>query len=109
MGHGVSFFKRYLYKNYLSYKRYNKITAPPSKKIIDIAKQYGWKEENIIKVGRPKWDLYDEYEKNNKNKTERSIFLMFTWRNIHKGKNISRDYFIPRNNPNIDRSNFPLY
>jgi len=92
VGHGVSFFKRYLYKSYLSYKRYNKITAPPSKKIIDIAKKYGWNEENIIKVGRPKWDLYDEYEKNNKNKAEKSIFLMFTWRNIQKGKNISRDY-----------------
>jgi CDP-glycerol glycerophosphotransferase (TagB/SpsB family) len=92
MGHGVSFFKRYLYNDYLSPNKYNKITAPPSKIIIDIAKQYGWKEEDIIKVGRPKWDLYDEYEKNNKNKTEKSIFLMFTWRKLQKGKKIARDY-----------------
>jgi len=92
VGHGVSFFKTYLYKNYLSYNRYNKITAPPSKKIISVAKQYGWKEEDIIKVGRPKWDLYDEYGKNNKNKTEKSIFLMFTWRFIKKGKKIAGDY-----------------
>jgi CDP-glycerol glycerophosphotransferase (TagB/SpsB family) len=92
MGHGVSYFKRYLYKYYLSPNKYNKITAPPSKKIIDIAKQYGWKEKDIIKVGRPKWDLYYEYEKNNKNKKEKSIFLMFTWRFIEKGKKIAGDY-----------------
>ena len=117
IGHGVSFFKRYLYKIYLSFKKYNKITAPPSKKIISIAKQYGWKEEDIIKVGRPKWDLYDEYERNNRNKTEKSIFLMFTWRFIEKGKKIAGDYLNKtlqllknrRLNNSLKRNNIILY
>ena len=92
MGHGITFFKHYLYNSYLSYKKYNKITAPDSPKIISIAKKYGWKDENIIRVGRPKWDIYDEYEKHEKNNNEKSLFLMFTWRVIRQGKSITGDY-----------------
>lgn len=74
----------------MSCKKYNKILIPNYNEFISIAKNYGWKDENIIKLGLPKWDIYKEYksEKNNK-----SIFFMFTWRNLKEGKKIS-DYYL---------------
>ena len=83
LGHGVKYFKNFLYKEYASYKRYNKLVLPPSKKIIYFAQKYGWKDHNIIKNCLPKWDKYDIYKhniKNYKNKNEKSIFIFFTWR-----------------------------
>ena len=90
VGHGVSFFKNFLYVNYSYYgnKRYNKILIPPSKKLISLVKQSGWENDNIIKINLPRWDKYNKYE-NNKNK---SIFIMFTWRDIKENKTISDDY-----------------
>lgn len=99
LGHGVQFIKSYLYKDYLSYKRYNKILLPPYKKIVDLALEAGWKYENIIKIGLPKWDNYITFdnriflESDNEKNKERSIFLMFTWRNVKKGEKISESYY----------------
>ena len=93
LGHGVNYFKPFLYEEYYGCKRYNKIILP-SEKIISIAKQYGWKEKDIIKVGLPKWDIFDNYSFEMKNKSnEKCIFMMFTWRKLNEGKNISPDYF----------------
>ena len=93
LGHGVNYFKPFLYEEYYGCKRYNKIILP-SEKIISIAKQYGWKEKDIIKVGLPKWDIFDNYSLEMKNKSnEKCIFMMFTWRKLNEGKNISPDYF----------------
>ena len=56
-----------------------------------MAKHYGWKEENIIKMNLPRWDNYNINKKEHvKNK---NIFIMFTWRQIKKKKNISELYF----------------
>ena len=93
LGHGVNYFKPFLYKDYYGCKRYNKIILP-SDKIISIAKQYGWNNKNIIKIGLPKWDLFDKYSLTMKNMTnETCIFMMFTWRKLKEGKNISSYYF----------------
>ena len=93
LGHGVNYFKPFLYEEYYGCRTYNKIILP-SEKIISIAKQYGWKEKDIIKVGLPKWDIFDNYSLEMKNKSnEKCIFMMFTWRKLNKGKNISPDYF----------------
>ena len=91
LGHGVKYFKSFLYKEYTSPKKYNKLVLVPSRKIIAVALKYGWKEENIIKICLPKWDKYD----NKKEKDEeigQSIFIFFTWRNLKKGKEISSEY-----------------
>ena len=89
----MNYFKPFLYEEYYGCKRYNKIILP-SEKIISIAKQYGWKEKDIIKVGLPKWDIFDNYSFEMKNKSnEKCIFMMFTWRKLNEGKNISPDYF----------------
>ena len=91
LGHGVKYFKSFLYRGYTNHRMYNKLLLVPSKKIINVALKYGWKEENIIKICLPKWDKYDNYKKEN-NDIEKSIFLFFTWREIKKGKTISNDY-----------------
>ena len=98
LGHGVQYIKSYLYKTYLSNRKFDKILLPPNEKIINIALEGGWKIENIIKIGLPKWDNYLIYGNNNistnhNKNNERSIFLMFTWRKVKYGKNISDLYF----------------
>ena len=60
VGHGVSFFKSFLYSRGSTYGigRNNKLLIPPSDKLISVAKKYGWKDENIIKLNLPRWSKY---------------------------------------------------
>ena len=93
LGHGVNYFKPFLYEEYYGCRRYNKIILP-SDKIISIAKKYGWKRKNIIKLGLPKWDLFYNYSLKMRTKLkEKCIFMMFTWRKLREGKKISSYYF----------------
>jgi CDP-glycerol glycerophosphotransferase (TagB/SpsB family) len=98
VGHGISFFKSFLYSDYSCYgsKRYNKILIPPWKNLMIIVKMYGWNENNIIKMNLPKWDKYNNdnfIKKNNHLTNNSSIFLMFTWRKLEKKQKISKYYF----------------
>ena len=98
VGHGISFFKRFLYSDFSCYgsKRYNKILIPPWKKLIKVVKEYGWNEKNIIKMNLPKWDKYnnDNFIKENRHIIINSyIFLIFKWRKLQKKKKISNYYF----------------
>ena len=96
LGHGVTYIKSFLYNDYLSFKKYNKLLLPASEKFINLALEAGWKNEDIIKIGYPRWDKYYIYKNNNlifQNNQEKSIFLMFTWRKVKKGQYISRFYF----------------
>ena len=98
LGHGVTYIKSFLYNDYLSPKRYNKILLPPSERFITLALEAGWKNEDIIKIGYPRWDNYGKVlAKSNRieNSKEKgkNIFIMFTWRKVKKGKNISELYF----------------
>ena len=81
VGHGVKFFKSFLYMNYTSPKRYNKLVLAPSSKLITIAEKYGWKEKNIIKLCLPKWDKYKN--KYTQKIRKKFIFIFFTWREIN--------------------------
>ena len=95
VGHGISFFKYYLYENYYGPQNFDKILIPNSSKIISMAKNYGWKEENIIKFNLPRWDKYLHYHKlltESGNIKYNSIFIMFTWRDLKPHKKISSDY-----------------
>ena len=89
VGHGVCYFKDYLFKKFRIYgsKNNDKILIPPSKVLISIAMKYGWKEENIIKLNLPRWDKYNHPSKQaishdtfSGNITNNSILVMFTWR-----------------------------
>ena len=93
--HGISYLKDFLYNQYYSRNIYNKIVLPPSSLIISNAKTFGWKDDDIIRIGLPRWDIFDNYEKNleiDKNKNQ-SIFTMFTWRDLKTNQNISKFYF----------------
>ena len=99
LGHGVGYFKPFLYNDYLGKIRYNKMIIP-SNIIINVAKKYGWEDDGIIKVGLPKWDIFDNYthEINPFRRTsidlnQKSIFMMFTWRDLKNGNEISNLYF----------------
>ena len=122
LGHGVQFIKSFLFNDYRSYKNYNKIVLPQSNIFVDIAIKAGWKNENIIKICLPRWDNYNIYNKSCyssiiQQKSERSIFLMFTWRKVKIGKNMSELYYNNLynlfNNKNINekfqKNNIKLY
>ena len=91
VGHGLCYFKDYLYAENRLYgiKMNDKILIPPSKKIISIAKKYGWKDKNIIKLNLPRWDRFSYYNETINNK---SIFIMLTWRRILLGQSVSSYY-----------------
>ena len=97
MGHGVSYLKPFLYASYAwyGYKIFDKIVIPPSKKLISIAKNFGWNDENIIKINLPRWDNYNNPNSfiSDDNIYNNSIFIMFTWRRFKKGKYLSNYYF----------------
>ena len=97
--HGISYIKDFLYKNYYSRDFYDKIVLPPSNLIISNAKKYGWKDCDIIRIGLPRWDLLNDFEKNKsifsekENNRDKSIFVMFTWRDLKENQKISKYYF----------------
>ena len=96
LGHGISYFKDFLYKDYYSNKIFNKIVLPQSQIIISNAKIYGWKEDQIIKIGLPRWDILcnnGNMKINENNSTKNSsIFAMFTWRQVKINQKISKYY-----------------
>ena len=105
--HGVCYFKYFLYKDYGCYslKRIDKILLPPSEMIISVAKNYGWKDENIIKINLPRWDKYNNISSNFRdNLKNNSIFILFTWRDINKKEKISSYYL--KNIIELLRDNF---
>ena len=98
LGHGISYLKDFLYKDYYSSKIYNKILLPPSQIIISNAKKYGWNDENIIRIGLPRWDFFTKNENRSysfsiNNTNNNSIFAMFSWRDLKKNQKISKFYF----------------
>lgn len=93
VGHGIKYFKTFLYKWYSHYEKFNKLLLPPSKKIILVALKYGWKEENIIKMCLPKWDKYDNIKLYIQDINNKSIFVFFTKRSLKEKKNLTLEYF----------------
>ena len=91
VGHGVSYFKYFLYGiyRYLNFNQFDKLVIPPCDKLIDVAKKYGFKDEDIIKMNLPRWDKYNHIEEKNDNKT---ILMLFSWRALQKGQNVSTFY-----------------
>ena len=97
VGHGVSYFKYFLYDSYnwYGYKKFDKILVPPSNILLSVVKNNGWKEKNIIKINLPRWDKFNfnYFYKNNSLINNNSIFIMFTWRKLKRNKKVSIDYF----------------
>ena len=101
VSHGLCYFKDFLYKKNKIYgiKKNNKLLIPPSKIIINLAKKYGWKDEDLIKINLPRWDKFNSkikdilHLKNGVKIKSNSILIMFTWRELRHGEKISPYYF----------------
>ena len=96
IGHGISFFKPYLYDDYYGSINFDKLLIPNSEKLISVTIKHGWEEKNLIKFNLPRWEKYNHLDNsivNNKNITSNSIFIMFTWREIKKNGTMSFYYF----------------
>lgn len=95
--HGLNFFKTYLFKSYYGSNTYHKLVISPSEKIISLAIQSGWKDNDLIKICLPKWDKLDRIKKKKSKKNSKSIFVFFTWRNWQKNishqEKLKSDYF----------------
>ena len=95
IGHGISYFKYYLYKSYYGPQNFDRLLIPNSEKLISMTLKYGWKAENLIKFNLPKWEKYNNINKSSTeigNIKSESIFIMFTWREIKYNKKISFQY-----------------
>ena len=95
VGHGVSFFKYYLYKKFYGPQNFDKFVLPNSKKLISVALEYGWKNGDLIKMNLPRWSKYLNFNKSldiSAKIKSNSIFIMFTWRDIKKFRKVSNDY-----------------
>ena len=101
VGHGLCYFKDFLYYKYQIYgvQMNNKLLIPPSEILVNLAKRYGWKEEDLIKINLPRWDKFyflnkDIFFLKNEDRIKyNSILIMFTWRGIKSGEKISPYYF----------------
>ena len=95
IGHGVSYFKYYLYDNYYGPNNFNKLLIPNSEKLFKVPIKYGWKYENLIRFNLPRWEKFN-FLKESMNEEQKiksnSIFIMFTFRELKAGKEISNDY-----------------
>jgi CDP-glycerol glycerophosphotransferase (TagB/SpsB family) len=120
LGHGISYLKHFLYNcsSYYGKNRYNKILIPFSKKLLSVANKYGWNDDDIIKINLPRWDKYNDSKKIFQIKNySKSIFIMFTWRDLVKNGSISSDYYknilnLLQNNlliKEIQKNNVTLY
>ena len=104
VGHGVCYFKDYLFGKNRIYGRAknNKILVPPAHKLLHAAQQYGWLDENIIKVNLPRWDRFADVENNFPGRiVKNSILIMFTWRNFIE--EINYKDVVPFYNENITK------
>ena len=92
LGHGVGYFKEFLYRDkYFPTKKFDKIVLPASEKILSVPKKYGWTDDDFLLMNLPRWDNYNLVEDHNIN-TNRSIYMMFSWRDLIKEKDISEHY-----------------
>ena len=95
VGHGVAYFKYYLYKRYYGPSNFDKLLIPDSESLISVAIKNGWKFGNIIKLNLPRWEKYNCLNKSMINlvsMNKNSIFIMFTWRELKINRTISQYY-----------------
>ena len=95
--HGINYFKANLFNSYYGSNTYNKLVISTSDKIISLAKNYGWKDNNLIKICLPKWDKFNMIKNKYIKGKNKSIFFFFTWRqwkeNIHEDIKLNSQYF----------------
>ena len=60
IAHTLLYFKFFtIEKDIFEKKKFDKIILPPSKKVINLAKSFGWTEDDILQINFPRWDKYN--------------------------------------------------
>ena len=95
IGHSILYFRYFSEeKNFSEKRKFDKLILPPSEKVINLAKSFGWTEDDIIQINFPRWDKY-----NNLNLTKRNNFA-----NIVYNRNISINISITNTNTIINNT-----
>ena len=67
IGHSILYFKYFSEdKDIIEKRKFDKLILPPSEKIINLAKFYGWNDDDILKINFPRWDKYNNLNTTNK-------------------------------------------
>ena len=67
IGHSIFYFKYFSEENDpIDKKKFDKLILPPSEKVINLAKSYGWTDDDILQVNFPRWDKFNNLNTTNK-------------------------------------------
>ena len=68
IGHSLLYFKYFSIDNDNAEKRkFDKLMLPPSERVINLAKSFGWEEDDILQINFPRWDKYNNLDDTNNN------------------------------------------
>jgi CDP-glycerol glycerophosphotransferase (TagB/SpsB family) len=89
IGHSVLYFKYFSdEKDIYEKRKFDKLILPPSERVINLAKSFGWTDDDILQINFPRWDKY-----NNLNETKKGyININVTEKVILDSVNISGSY-----------------
>ena len=89
IGHSVLYFKYFSdEKDVYEKRKFDKLILPPSEKVINLAKSFGWTDDDILQINFPRWDKY-----NNLNETKKGyINITVTEKVILDNVNVSESY-----------------
>ena len=105
IGHTLLYFKFFtIEKDIFEKKKFDKIILPPSKKVINLAKSFGWTEDDILQINFPRWDKYNNLN-DNKNSTNNPNERNSNGDNIIKVNNNNNNIENINNSNNITNLN----
>ena len=86
-------------KDVLEKRKFDKIILPPSEKVINLAKSFGWTDADILQINFPRWDKYNNLPVKNKTYIYKSDINIVTENIINKESvNYSQIIYIEQNN-----------
>ena len=111
IGHSILYFKYFSIDNDFAEKRkFDKLMLPPSPRVINLAKSFGWTEDDILQMNFPRWDKYNnlnDTRNNNKSVSMTNNIRILDDNNNdinNNGMNISNNRIINQNNNNINNN-----
>ena len=101
IGHSILYLKYFsIDKDIVEKRKFDKLVLPPSEKVINLAKSFGWTEEDILQINFPRWDNY-----NNLNTTKKGfINITFTEKVIISDAIIAQTNNISNNDTAINET-----
>ena len=87
LDHGCIYFKETLFKNYLKIEEEKRVTVK-IKPEYDNWLKHGWKENQLYKVGLPRWERFNHIQNQHN-----AILIMFTWRYMRKKQFLKSTFY----------------